>query len=260
MNEFRQILKFRHLLKNLTVTEIKVRYKRSVLGYFWIMLNPLLMMLVMYVVFSNLFKMAIPHYFVYLISGLVVWNLFSQTTAVAKYSFITKAGLIKKAYLPKALLPLSNVFAESINFCFTLIPLFIILAFNGFWPGPRIAILPICALEVVVFAAGVSLFLSTIVVFFHDVNYIYEVLLLAWMYLTPIFWPINILPEWVMKVLQFNPMYHYLVVFRGLLYDMNVTGGQLMFHLGIGALFSIAAFLIGTWIYLINKDRLVFYL
>ncbi|MFN3481187.1 MAG: ABC transporter permease, partial [Thermodesulfovibrionales bacterium] len=121
--EIKEIIRYRELLRNLVIKDIKVRYKRSVLGFLWVMLNPLLMMLVLNIVFSGLFKVSTPNYTAYLISGIILWNFFSQSTSTSLVSFMGNSNLIKKIYLPKAIFPLSIVLSALIHFTFSLIPL-----------------------------------------------------------------------------------------------------------------------------------------
>lgn len=258
--ELRQVLAYREFFRNLVLRDLKVRYKRSVLGFLWVMLNPLLMMLVMYTVFSQLFRHTLVNYSAYIMSGLVLWNMFAQSTSVATQSFLGNSNLLKKIFLPKMIFPLSCVTSGLVNFCFSLIPLSIILFLSGTQLSPRAVFLPLCLIEILVFSSGIALFLATAVVFFHDAVYIYDVILLAGMYFSPIFYPVSIVPETVAKAMQFNPLYHYLIVFRGLLYDTSVQMEALGTHLFYGFLFAVFASILGLWFYAVNRDRLLFYL
>jgi lipopolysaccharide transport system permease protein len=260
VSEFKLIWEYRELLKNLVLRNLKVRYKKSVLGFFWAILNPLLMMTVMYIVFSRLFISALPHYSAYLISGLVTWNLYAQATNDAMHSFTSNGNLLKKIFLPKAIFTIAPTVSGLVNFCFSLVPMYAIFLFSGTVPSIRSFLLPFCLVELIVFSIGMSLIISTIVVFFHDASYIYEIILLAWMYLTPIFYPASILPPLAIKVLHLNPLYHYLVLFRGVLYDTSVQLQALEFHFLWGGIYAALAFALGAWIYMSNKNKLLFYL
>ena len=123
LSRIREILKYRELLRNLVIRDIKVRYKRSLLGFFWVMLNPLLMMLILNLVFSELFRVSTKDYTAYLLSGIILWNFFSQGTSTSVYSLIRNSNLIKKIYLPRAIFPFSVVISALINFIFSLLPL-----------------------------------------------------------------------------------------------------------------------------------------
>jgi ABC-type polysaccharide/polyol phosphate export permease len=252
-----EIYKYRELLRNLVLRDIKVRYKRSLLGFLWVMLNPLLMMLILNIVFSELFKVSIPNYSAYLLSGLILWGFFSQSTSTAINSFIGNSNLIKKVYLPKSIFPLAIILSATIHFVFSLLPLSVILYINDISLGPRVFLLPIVFLTLIIFSFGVSLIISTATVFFQDVRYIYEVLLLAWMYMTPVFYPESIVPEKYMFIMQLNPFYYYISLFRSCLY-MDIT--SLYEKLLISFLFALFSFLVGWLLYSRYRQKIVYYL
>jgi ABC-type polysaccharide/polyol phosphate export permease len=257
--EFKQIVEYRELIKNLVLRDLKVRYKRSVLGFLWVMLNPLLIMAVLYTVFSQVFR-GLPNYAAYIISGLVLWNMFSQATSAATQAFLMNSSLLKKVSVPKIIFPISSVLSGLINFCFSIIPLLIILILTGASLSSRVVFLPLCIGEFLLFSIGIALIVSTMVVFFHDVIYIYEVVLLAWMYFSPVFYPIGILPDFVARVMRLNPVYYYLSLFRGLLYDPGTPTELLAVHFAYGLIFAVISFGVGAWVYFVNRDRLLFYL
>ncbi len=257
--EFGQAFAYREVIKNLVLRDLKVRYKRSILGFLWVMLNPLLIMTVLYVVFSQVFH-SLPNYAAYLISGIVLWNMFSYSTSTATYSFLSNGNLLKKIAIPKMIFPIASVASALINFCFSLIPLLIILLLTGASLNTRVLLIPACVFELLVFTIGIALILSTAVVFFHDIIYIYEVILLAWMYFSPIFYPVSILPAFITRMMRFNPLYHYLSIFRGLLYDATIGVDAIGTHLVYGFLFALLSFVLGVWMYAANRKRLVFYL
>ncbi len=255
--DIKDIIRYRELLRNLVIKDIKVRYKRSVLGFLWVMLNPLLMMLVLNIVFSELFRVATRNYTAYLISGIILWGFFSQSTSTSLVSFMGNSNLIKKIYLPKVIFPLSIVLSALIHFSFSLIPLFIILFITGTQLSPLLYLLPIILVLVFVFSFGISLILSTLTVFFHDTRYIYDVLLMAWMYMTPVFYPESIIPENFRFMLKMNPLYHYLTLFRSSLYADTQFDPQKLLY---GFFFAALAFVAGWSFYNRYKDRVVFYL
>ncbi|MBI5739439.1 MAG: ABC transporter permease [Nitrospirae bacterium] len=253
LKEVSEILRYKELLRNLVSTDIKVRYKRSVLGFIWVMLNPLLIMLVLYIVFSTLFKVSV----VYILSGIIVWNFFSQSTSTALGSFINNSNLIKKVYLPKAIFPLSVILSAMVNFAFSLIPLFIILSITGLNFSPYLLLLPVVLIMIALFSFGVSLIVSTLTVFFHDTKYIYEVSLLAWMYMTPVFYPESIIPGKFSFIFHLNPNYYYLSTFRAALSpEVPFMPEKLLY----GFLFSILTLIAGWIFYNRNRDRIVYYL
>jgi ABC-type polysaccharide/polyol phosphate export permease len=257
LTEAAEIIKYRELLRNLVIRDIKVRYKRSVIGFVWVMLNPLLTMLILYMVFSELFKVSTENYITYLISGIILWNFFSQGTSTSIVSFTSNSNLIKKIYLPRAIFPLSVVISAMIHFLFSLVPLLIIFIITGTSLSSHFYILPAGVIFVVIFSFGISLIVSTLTVFFHDTKYIYEVLLMAWMWMTPIFYPESIVPQKFSVIFHLNPFYYFLNVFRAALY-MNVP--SLPEDLFYSFLFSVMALIAGWFFYNRYKDRVVYYL
>jgi ABC-type polysaccharide/polyol phosphate export permease len=252
-----EIIRYRELLRNLVIRDIKVRYKRSVLGFAWVMLNPLFMMLILSLVFSSLFKVEVANYTAYVLSGIIFWHFFSQGTSVALLGFTGNSDLLKKVYIPKAVFPLSIIISALINFILSLLPLFVILLITGTRMSYHILLLPAGILLLFIFSFGLSLILSTITVFFKDMLYIYGVLLMAWMYLTPIFYPPTIIPEQYRLIFSLNPLYHFIGLFRGCLYlDSPLIYENFIF----GLAFSVLALLAGWGFYHRYKDRIVYYL
>lgn len=257
LREGKEIYKYRELLRNLVLRDLKVRYKRSVIGFMWVMLHPLLMMTILYVVFSELFKISIPNFSAYLISGIILWSFFSQSTSAAVVSFIGNSNLIKKVYMPKAILPLSTILSAFAHLLFAMIPLLLIFFITGVHFSVNIYLLPLIFLMITLFSFGISLILATATVFFHDVRYIYEVLLLAWMYMTPIFYPESIVPERYIFILQLNPFYYFISVFRASLYlNVPMLYEKMLFSL----LFSILTFIIGYLFYSKYRQKIIYYL
>jgi lipopolysaccharide transport system permease protein len=257
LEEVREIVKYRELLRNLVLRDVKIRYKRSALGFLWVMLDPLLMLLVFYAIFSGLFGKSVGQYSAYVMSGLIMWQFFSQGTKVASLAFLQNRNLINKIYLPKSIFPLSVVASSMVHFIFSLVPLFAILLFSGTRLGPNLVLLPFVVGIVFVFSLGMALTVSTLAVFFHDVIYIYDVLLLGWMYLSAIFYPVSILSQKLQLLMSLNPLYHFISLFRASLYDTAfLTEG----HVLGGSFFALVSLLIGWWIYHSNRDRIIFYL
>lgn len=257
VKEIAELVRYRELLRNLVVRDMKVRYKRSFLGFMWVMLNPLLMMIILSIVFSGIFKVSTKNYEVYVLSGIVLWNFFQQSTSASVLSLMANSHLIKKIYLPKSIFPLSVISSATINFVFSLVPLFAVLYFTDTSLSSFVYLLPVLTLLVALFSFGMALILSTSIIFFHDVLYIYDVLLLAWMYLTPIFYPESIVPEQFRTIFYLNPLYYYLNVFRAALYlDAPALSEQLFYCL----LFSVGIALVGWLFYHRYKDKVVYYL
>ncbi|MGA7874064.1 MAG: ABC transporter permease [Desulfoferrobacter sp.] len=257
VRELFELLRYQTLFKNLVSRDLKVRYRRSVLGFLWVLLNPLFMMIILYMVFSELFHFTTENYVAYLLSGIIFWNFYAQSTSASLSSFVGNSDLIRKIYLPKAIFPLSIVASAVINFAFSLIPLFVVFIVTGTYPDSRIVLLPLFLVQIVLFSSGMSLILSTLMVFFRDTQYIYEVLLLGWMYTTPIFYPESIIPHHFRFLLYLNPLYYFLSLFRALVYT-NET--NVLMNIVIVTCFSLLSFSFGWLFYNQYKDRLIFHL
>jgi len=256
-SEINELYRYRELLKNLVSRDIKKRYKRSALGFLWVMLDPLLMMLVFYIVFAGLFGNTVGNYTAYVISGITMWQLFAQGTSVSSSAFIGNRDLLNKLYIPKSIFPFSVVASSLVHFIFSLVPLFTIIIVSGTTLSYNVIFLPFVIFLIFMFSLGISLAISTLAVFYQDVVYIYNVILLAWMYLSAIFYPVSILPKKFQILMSFNPVYHYISLFRACLYDATIPKTE---HFIIGAVFALVFSLIGWGIYHKNKDRIVFYL
>ena len=208
--------KFLPLLRELVVRDIKVRYRHSILGLVWTVLNPLLMMTVITIVFSKLFKQNIPNFPIYYLSGSLLFSFNSESTTTAMHSVISNASLIKKVYIPKYLFPFSNILSGLVNLVFSLIAMFIVMVITGAPFHITLLLIPIPIFYTLLFATGAGILLSALTVFFRDIAHFYGVFILAWTYLTPIFYPVEILPGKVMKLMQLNPMFHYVSFMRNL--------------------------------------------
>lgn len=255
--EFFEIYRYRELLRNLIERDIKKRYKRSALGFLWVMLDPLLMMLIFYIIFSGLFGNAVGNYTAYVITGIIMWQFFAQGTKVSSTAFLQNRTLINKIYLPTAIFPLAVVGSSVVHFFFSLVPLFVIVIFSGTPLSYYTLLLPVVVGLIILFSVGISLTISTLTVFFHDVLYIYEVILVGWMYLSAIFYPVSILPEKFRMLMSFNPLYHYISLFRACIYDTTLP---LVEHLLFGITFAVISFTIGWIMYRQNRDKIIFYI
>ncbi len=249
-------IKYRNLLENLVSRDIKVRYRRSVLGMLWTVLNPLLMMVVITIVFSTLFKQNIEHFPIYYLSGSLIFSFSSETTSIALYSIIGNASLMKKVYIPKYLFPVSKVVSGLVNLGFSLIAMFLVMLVMGVEYHITLLLLPIPIFYTFLFATGLGLLLSAATVFFRDISHFYGVFVMAWTYFTPIFYPVDILPETARKVMNFNPMYHYVQYMRELILYGNFPS---MRENLICFLFGAGMLLIGIWVFYRKQDKFVLY-
>lgn len=206
----RELVRYRFLLSQLVAKDFKTKYKRSVLGVLWSLLNPLLTMFVQYVVFSTIFRMNIENYSVYLLSGIVMFNFFNEAVSQSLGSIVSNANLITKVCSPRYIYPVSKVLSSGINFLFTLIPLTIFIIITGVPITPALILFPYCVVTLLIFNIGLGMLLSAVMVFFRDTQFLWGVISMLWMYATPIFYPEDILPEKFMALFRLNPMYHYI--------------------------------------------------
>lgn len=249
LEELREVWRYRDLLAQLIARNIKVRYKRSVLGIAWTMLNPLLIMAILTLVFSSLFRVAVEHYAVYLLSGLVLWNFFSQTTTLAMSELVWGGGLFHRIYIPRTVFALSAVGTGIVNLLFALVPLAIIMLATGAPLQSTLLFLPIPIVLTAMFALGVGLLLSVLAANFADVVEVYQIVITAWMYLTPIIYPVDIIPEQYRAFFNLNPMFHLLETFRQPIYAGVIPGP---YRLLTAAAIALVTLVIG-WGYFARK-------
>lgn len=211
---WQHFLQYKPLLKELVGRDLKVKYRRSFLGYVWSLLNPLLMMCIMTIVFSYMFRFDIPNYPLYLITGQTLWTFFNESTNMSMYSVLQNGSLIKKVYVPKFIFPISRVLSSFVTLSFSLVAIVIVMMFTKTVFSWTILLFPVPLLFLLLFAMGIGMVLSALSVYFRDVTHLYGVLTLAWMYLTPTFYPISALPEEIVPVIEANPVCSYLTFFR----------------------------------------------
>lgn len=210
----RGIYRYRWLLQELVNRDLKVKYKRSYLGYLWSLLNPLLMMVVVSLVFSHVFRFNIDNFALYLLCGQVLFNFFSESTSMAMNSVLQNAGLIKKVYIPKYILPLSKIISCFVNLLWSMLAVLIMFLFYRipFYPTTILSIVPI--IYVFIISYGVGLLMAVLATYFRDMVHLYGLFLQVLMYLTPLFYPADILPDKVLMLVKCNPMYHIVTYFR----------------------------------------------
>ena len=246
--------KFRPLLQELVARDIKIKYRRSVLGVLWTLLNPLFMMIILSIVFSNLFKFDIENFPLYLLCGQVIFNFYSDATTSSMSAIINNASLIKKVYVPKYLFVLSRVFSSFINLLasFTaLLLVMIVLRAELHWTV-FFAIVPICL--IVVFSLGIGLILSAITVKFRDVMHLYSVFITALMYLTPVIYPMSILPGIIRIIVLLNPLTNILQMFRNvMLYNALPS----FMSVCVGIIEAVVALITGLYVFYKNQDQFI---
>lgn len=253
----RGLIKYIPLLNQLVKRDIKVRYRKSFLGMLWTVLNPLMMMCVMTIVFSTLFKSNIDNFPVYFLTGNLLFAFNSEATQQALSSIVGNALLIKKIYVPKYLFPVSRVVSCLVNFFFSFTALLIVMIITKSKFYITMLLIPLPILALLLFTIGLSLLLSSITVFFRDIGHFYSVFILAWNYLTPVFYPVEILPDNLRWIINFNPMYYYITYFRLLIRDGMLPSLELnLYCFGIG----IVIFLIGILGFWRKQDKFILYI
>lgn len=219
LEELLDIIQYRDLIFQLVRRDIVARYKRSLLGIAWTMIQPLGMMLVLTIVFSQLFG-SVDGYAAYLLSGLVAWTFFAQTTTAAIYQSVWGGALMRRIYIPHTAFSVASVGTGVVNLTLSLIPLLAILLIVQRPITWAILFIPIPIILLTAFALGVGLLLSSLAVRFPDISEMYQIVIQAWMYLTPIMYPSDIIPEaYRAWLLYLNPMYYLILMFRVPIYD-----------------------------------------
>ena len=256
LEELRGIFQYRDLVFQLVRRDIVSRYKRSILGIAWTMLQPLGMMVILSLVFSTLFS-SIKGYPTYILSGLIAWSFFSQTTSAIISHTVWGGDLFRRIYLPRTSFAVSAVGTGLVNLALSLLPLIIIMLIFGTPLQWSVLFTPFVMLLLVAFTLGAGLIVSTLAVFFPDVSEMYQIVLLGWMYLTPIIYPEEIIPQtysyWLFNL---NPMYHLVKVFRMPLYDGILPDWKTLL---VSVVISITTLIVGWLVYSRKADEFAYY-
>ena len=210
----RDTYRYRELIWALALKDLKIRYKRSVLGFMWALLNPALLMLVLTMVFSTIMRFPIPHYAIFLLSVLLPWTFFSQSLSYAVESIVTNGDLIKKVKVAKLVFPVAALLSNMINLLLSLIPLallILIMRHPFYWTW---LYLPVPLLALTIFTLGATFFFAAANVYYRDVAHILQVVLSAWFYFTPIIFPLDMLPAQYQWLFKLNPIIYVINGFR----------------------------------------------
>lgn len=244
VEEFLAIVRYRDLVAQWISRSVKTRYKRSFLGVAWTMVNPLLTMAVLTLVFSQVFRTPMRNYALYVLSGLLLWNFVAQSTTAAMGELVWSGGLLGRIFVPKAVFAVSAIGTGLVNLILALVPYALISLLLGGEITPAWFLLPVPVLAASVFALGLGLMLSTAAAYFPDVMPTYEILLAAWLYLTPVIYPLEQVPEGIRAFLRFNPMVYLISAFRSIVYEGNVPDAG---TLAIGYLLAFGMLVLGWW-------------
>ncbi len=264
----RDLLEYRELLVNLVRKELRVKYKNSVLGFVWSMLNPALYLAIFYVVFEKFLGTDIPSFPIYLVSGLLAWNLWSSALGGSVGSLLGNANLVTKVYFPREILTLATIGASMIHFFFQFIVLLGALIVFRYGVGPEALLLvPTALLVEVILLIGVCLIVSVLNVYFRDVQHLLELVLLAWFWMTPIVYPIHFVQKemssLLFRVYLLNPITHIVLAFQRGIYGqrpkVSVADASLLWYLrnlGIVGACAVVLMVIGWAIFRRLESRL----
>ncbi len=269
MNYLKNFYKYRFLLKEIVRKNIKLQYRNSVLGMFWTFLQPLLTTLVLVAVFGGIFgadRKGIINYPIYLLCGRLIYEFFTQSTKRAMRSIRNSASVIKKVYVPKYIYPISNVISNFITFAISLSVLACFIIYFYFFSdkppviNSYIFLAPVPIIILLILCVGVGLILSTLEVFFRDVEYLYEVFCMLLFYITPIFYSVdqlNISNKIFKMALMANPLYSIIEMFRDcVLNGVMINPNHLMYSLG----FSLVTLFIGFAVFYKKQDKFILHI
>jgi ABC-2 type transport system permease protein len=255
IREIKELFGYRELIFTLTLKDLKVRYKNAAIGFGWMLLNPLCMMIIFSTIFKLVFKLEIAHYPIFLLSGLFPWTFFRGSLTAAATSIVDNANLVKKSCFPRVVIPISVVLANLINFGLSMVLLLMLILFSGIPLTASTLWLPVVIFIQVVFIIGISLIVSSLHVFYRDIRYIMEVVLSVWFFATPIVYSMDmvekVLPSWVFTLYKFNPMVGIVRIYHDLLlFGQELEAGELI----TAFLISIAILVIGYFTFSRYED------
>ena len=258
--------KDKFILKQLVTKDFKIKYRRSVLGVAWSVLNPLLMMVVMSIVFSTIFgqsrngSITPEMYPLYLIVGNITFSVMSESTNQALMSIIAASSLLKKVKVHRWVFPVQKVLFSLVNFAFSLVAVALVMLWFRVLPTWHLILLPVCLFLLMCFCMGLGMMLSALAVFFRDVMHLWTVVITAWMYLTPIFWTadyIGQMAHWIQVLVVVNPMFNYLQFMRDI-FLFNTTPSMLT--LGLCVFWAVAALVVGYAVFHKTEHKFILYI
>lgn len=252
------LMQYSNLITELVKRDIKLKYRRSFFGYVWSILNPLLIMIVLTVVFSAMFRRNIENYPIYLLTGRVLMEFMKSATQAGLKSVSGNAALLKKTFIPKYVFTLSKVSSTFIETVFSFGAFLIVMIATRspfYW---QMVFLPLILIQLYLFSLGLSFLLAQMNVFFRDIEYIYHAVCVAWTYLTPIFYPIERLPNLLQVVIRFfNPMYCYVSQFRDCALYGRIPGAGYVIG---GCIWAVVMMVLGLYEFKKNQDRFILFL
>ncbi|MDI6720560.1 MAG: ABC transporter permease [Methanomicrobiales archaeon] len=240
LDHARTIYGYRNLIRTLAWGEFKQRYKNSILGYFWSLLEPLLMLVVLYVVFSNLMRIQVEYYQLFLLLGIILWNFLARATSLGLSAIVGRPSLVQKIYFPRDILVISICITALLMSIFESVVFALFMVVFQVPPSPTLVYVPLILLILFVFALGISLAIAALNVYYRDVQFIWAVVLQAGFFATPILYPVTIFPEGLRELFLLNPMAHIVIEARNtIIYATAPSPGSLLYA-GIASLAALA--------------------
>lgn len=229
ISKAKTLLKYKDLLANLVVKDLKVRYRGAVLGYLWSLLNPILMMIIYSLIFSYIMRIEMENYPVFLLCALLPWSFFSTSLTIASASIVDNFNLINKVYFPREIFPIAAILSNLLHLIISMFVLIVFLLFTQANLGLSLLALPLVILAHVIFTIGLSLLLSCLTVFYRDIKYILEVAIMIWFYATPIIYPLSMVPDKFRIYFDLNPMVWIISIYRDILFYGETPAFSVLF-------------------------------
>lgn len=237
MNSLKELYAYREMIFSLVRKDLRTRYKGSVLGFLWTFINPLLQLVVYTIVFSTIMRVNVDKFYIYLFVALVPWIFFTSSIQGGATSILSGADLIKKIYFPRLVLPIAVTSAAFMNMVFSMLVVFVALVISGIGISWHIVYLPVIMILEYFFALGMAFIFSALNVYFRDLEHILGIVTMAWFYLTPIVYTVDMVPEQFLGWFYVNPMTHIMDAYRAILYyhqvpEFNTLGSIVVFSVG----------------------------
>ena len=245
MKTLTEIYQYRTMIGSLIKRDLRGRYKGSVLGFAWTFINPLLQLAVYTLVFSQIMRAGISDYYLFLFVALIPWLFFSTSVSAGASCILTQKEMVKKIYFPREVIPIAHVTCQLVNMLLTFIVVFAVLIISGKGINLQALLyLPIVIIAEYILAISLTMTVSALTVYFRDLEHILAILTMAWQFLTPIMYSIDMVPDKLLPIFNLNPMTPIIVAYRDILYYRQVPKLQTLAH---GFLFSLVLLVIG-WI------------
>jgi ABC-2 type transport system permease protein len=241
--DIKELYQYREMLKNLVRKDLRTRYKGSFLGFLWTFINPLLQLIVYSVVFSTIMRFNIEKYPMFLFVAIIPWIFFANSVQVSAGNIIANKELVKKIYFPREILPIAVVSAGLINLIYGLIIVFLSLVIFNIHLTTSILYLPLVILLEYIFTLSLSLLVSALNVYFRDIEHILSIIMMSWFYLTPIIFPVEMIPQEYQGYFLINPMTTIITAYRDILYYAKVPDFLLLsYFAGISVILLIISY------------------